>query len=877
MTLKVLVALAFLLIFGTLIIWWKFIHRSSASDKHMGLRAHEIDASIGERAHGTEATQKRKTNVAIGEPDYVTEAKKLKVYRMVHCGAPFCQGPRPGSTDSCTAECPEFAENTMAYRAFEDQPTFTEDRSEADLIFIPGDFAASFYSETVPSWEGMELMDWIENIAVKRLCTWFDERAHYFPDDGIPYYFVFAYVFYGIDISCIPGHIYIIAYENIGVTGPPKDDDFANGCGNRCIVIPYATAHSIGADTKKPYPYNWLARKQHSYHVEEFFPFMLEKRFAVSFVGSLDRTPTLARFRLPFINDAKSHFGPRFGSHDEKGFGSSQTLYLELYRKSHCCLILRGDANTRLALFSAVMEGCVPVIYEQTAKILGMTLGGIVEPEKTFIVLPDLIWLNRNKEASQVGIDILASKCTAHGVESYFPHLKKLSRAISYDSSVNGMSDAVALSLLGVQRKGRPMVPQEKLIFMPDLDPKFNVDMLHHPGIDIANGDGFISTRDNMAFESPFGLAKHVLDLGLGEELVGDEWKSMLADNIGFDFAVHLTSQYSLELLVHSKMMTHPRRTASLDQASVVVVPVYLFCAQWAKVPRVCSQTDGAEMLDMAYEKVLNLNVPKDVPVIWIFGDVLWGQKGYFLQRSQVQFSANWYILALEGDQNIGYSNKLSLDHVIQMPYPTILHAKLPMGLGNEHGRISADEDGAVGLYKARRHLICYYGRSRWPVTLDRKNIHEQDLMIMQVDLVGWKTIRSAAAYQQIFSLYSDCDFVLCPYGDMGTRRSFYDAMISGAIPLVFEDNAPQYGNIFGGMHLDFDIHDMFVTLPKLGDTDFWKEAVKFLRESILPKKMSEIRNSIKTHLRKMQYSLTHDPGDALETAISVVLTRHMQ
>ncbi len=807
-----------------------------------------------------------------------------------YMAAEIWKAPTPPYQVWCSKKgftCPAFFPHSMVNLAFFTQllPLSVADVRDADVALIPLDFAAYFYKVAwhfhVP--DPPQSPQDRDAFANERLCSWWKAAEGLFPDDsGTRYFIVWSYVFYKVDISCIPKHIYVLAYENVGHQGPPNEEEEDNGCATRCILIPYSTPHMFDSLHARQFPELDVNTSGFTHLVPFDYPVKSSKthfttrKCLLSWAGSLNRNPSMTRFRS-VIPGLKAHYGTRFCDMSELVPDSELDVNREEINKlqldSFFCLVLRGDTTTRVSFYSAVLSGCIPVIFESSLLVYEELFHGLLDIRAFTLVLPDAIWQHKLPPATAVSI-IDEESQNLLGLEKKYLALKHASSHFMYTTSSGvALSGAVRSAIQAVA--GRIVSKQQKdLVYIPQLPSKFNIDIISR-GINISHGDVFKLKDENNASGS-FDLAARLGNLGFGTHIQTSAHVSQL---VPFKHSLRETSQYALELIIHGRLLEHPRRTVSIDRASIIVMPVYLFLHHWKRTSGVLNQDDAVDIFQEALK--IAETYPKTIPKVWLFGDVLWGdfndpQRRYFLEIFHLAgvdkpnvLPDNHYFFSLENDLNRTYS-AIHYSNVIQLPFPTIVHRKRKFSAEELAFYDVSSRDHMRG--KRRIHTICYVGRERWPTNIDTEGfIETSELVIRHLDLDGWKTVKDKEMFISFVSLYSKCDFVLCPYGDMGTRRSFYDAIMVGAIPLVFPTNAHIYRNMFSGDDV-LKISEAVYEIPKdLHKVFSWKKLIKIL-QSITTTEIARKRRKIIDILPALQYSSIHDPTDALSRALERVL-----
>jgi hypothetical protein len=354
----------------------------------------------------------------------------------------------------------------------------------------------------------------------------------------------------------------------------------------------------------------------------------------------------------------------------------------------------------------------------------------------------------------------------------------------------------------------------------------------------------------------------------------------------------YLTSQYSLEPLIHYKLLRDPRRTVIKEQASVAVLPFYPFLSGWKNHPYVFDTFHLADHYMEFFDAIQWQNSP--LPHIIFYGDVMWNSRPHFPQNDKVKIPKNTYFATLE-EHTGGYHSmnssetsselasgtaidgqKLKHSHVITIPFPTSVHFDRKKPKMN-----------VMDFDEKRPYLLCYAGRDRWPVgnltiAVEAKEIQDTDFKVHKFEQKGWKTLNDEASTLLILEFYKKCTFTLHPYADMGTRRGFYDSMTVGSIPVVYTENVDRYSNIYRGKEASADVLKFAAVLGPYpedwkhleitsGSVQLAKAIVKDLND-ITPQRLHEMRRYVFENLRSFQFSRYYDPADGLSLAIKTIL-----
>jgi hypothetical protein len=264
---------------------------------------------------------------------------------------------------------------------------------------------------------------------------------------------------------------------------------------------------------------------------------------------------------------------------------------------------------------------------------------------------------------------------------------------------------------------------------------------------------------------------------------------------------------------------------------------------------------------------------------------------------------AGWIsFLALESEEK-GYGN-LQVNPVVTVPFPTMLHATGDTRCETPAAAVSSSDSSSestaamsssavssAASTSPRRYFLSYVGRARWPAAELNTAVGDEAVYKHHVFASnGWSTTVDDALQTSILRYHLASTFVLQPYGDMATRRGFYDCLIAGAIPVIFESNRVVYADLFRGQAIDVD--RMAVTVPNNAGAfrsngmsqkgrrrrRQWAAAARDTAAHIIgvlkavsAADIDAMRAYTRTHVRALQYSLHHDAGDALSLGIKAV------
>ena len=345
----------------------------------------------------------------VGSSELDSEIVQTAVY--CRCPVPAWGCKRYDLWRACRGLFPHSAIREHFLRAFTTQGENTQESSHV-IEILPFDFVAGFFWELSYRKNGNQFVLTTAGETNSKLCGWWANHSHHFPaSHDHAFVMLWPYVFYDVDVHCIPKHILILAYENVGYNS--KGSKYQNGCGTRCIVLPYFTQHSwqgitayegvfdVAQEQERAVKWNFRQSLVIGADVDEY---LNARPILLSFFGSLDRNFVISSYRglwQTVFNSTASHelyFGPLV----HEGHSGE---HFDIYRRSIFCLSVRGDTATRVAFYEAILEGCTPVVYSSDLLVYRELFGGRMRTlvEKAVLSIPDrLLRLDPNAAAHEI-------------------------------------------------------------------------------------------------------------------------------------------------------------------------------------------------------------------------------------------------------------------------------------------------------------------------------------------------------------------------------------------------------------------------------------------------------------------------------------------
>lgn len=632
---------------------------------------------------------------------------------------------------------------------------------------------------------------------LSRLCTNREIRK------TVPHFLVYSYVLVDVSFDFIPSDIKILAYES-EVTDLSKTELKDNGCGDRIIVIPYILetqpwfTNKVKRITKFSLEGMGEQRKLSDFH----------QRNALTFVGDMKSARSLQiKRRSEFVRLLASRFRC-IDICDPK-----RTEIHTQYNRAKLGLVLRGDTPTRKAFYTAISQSCVPVIHENELIHYGELFGGMLPIEDIVVAIPRI----DSKEDVNVAIDIIEQTLNnQEALDKKMLLLESVFSELNYFSEKHGISAPVYNALMAVIGKAeRAHKKTHPLIYIYDVPEEFTDSML------------------------PVNISPtEVLD-------------TISADNSGFGKRIgnyYQTSQYALEIIWNKRMRKYPRVTSCIKKADLAFIPCYTFLSAWKQLEYYYSCSDVVETISSIISMFPQIIENQHLPHLMVYSDVLWQDERVY--NHHIKLPQNVTMLALESAPNNHLGNR-----TMTVPYATEVH----MNFISHHNAFIYE----TFWNDTREYVLSYIGRPRYPlddIGISTDFIVDQLTADLDQDPKYWKSANIESVFNKVRAIYSNSKFSLQPHGDMGTRRGFYQSLLFGSIPVIFENNKAAYGSLFGGI---IPIEEVSIIIP---DNQI-KDTLSILR-NIPEEKIRSIKNKIYSRLSSFQYSAFNDPSDAFSTVI---------
>ncbi|KAM0862665.1 hypothetical protein ACQ4PT_045126 [Festuca glaucescens] len=395
-------------------------------------------------------------------------------------------------------------------------------------------------------------------------------------------------------------------------------------------------------------------------------------------------------------------------------------------------------------------------------------------------------------------------------------------------------------------RFGRQDPCAGRYVYMYDLPPRFNADL----------------ARDCRRLSASTDMCRHVANDGFGPPITGGGDGGSLPERGAYD-----TDQFMLGMIFHARMRQHECLTADPTVAAAVYVPLY-------------AGFDAAMNHDNSDLTVRDA-LPQDM-ADWLVRRPEWramGGRDHFMLVGRCTWD---FLRGPDG----GWGNAL-------MTYPairnmTVLSVEASPWHGNDfavpfpsHFHPSSDSEVIAWQHLMRRQerqrLWCFAGYSRPSSKRTvRAQIMEQCGRSSRCAMLGGEAAATPGNYSpgHAMRLLESAEFCLQPRGDGFTRKSTFDAILAGCIPVFFHP-VSAYLQYMWHLPRDYRSYSVFILRDDLVGRNLSIEEV--LRK-IPSEKVARMREEV---IRLIPTVMYRDPAakgmqfkDAFDVAIGRVIDR---
>ncbi|XP_027158499.1 xyloglucan galactosyltransferase XLT2 [Coffea eugenioides] len=334
--------------------------------------------------------------------------------------------------------------------------------------------------------------------------------------------------------------------------------------------------------------------------------------------------------------------------------------------------------------------------------------------------------------------------------------------------------------------------------------------------------------------------------------------------------AWHWTDQFALEMLHHNRMMNYRCRSLEPESATAFYIPFYAGLA----VGKYLWYNHTFEDRDRYCEMMLD----------WVNNQPYWNRShgwDHFITMGRITWDFRriegrvWgsSCIYMPGMRNI---TRLLIERNpwdyfdVGVPYPTGFHPST-----------ASDVTGWQDFVRQhqRKTLYCFAGGTRGFYRNDFRGLllsqcYNNSDACRVVDCTGSKCSNGTSA---ILESFLDSDFCLQPRGDSFTRRSIFDCMVAGSIPVFFWRRTA-YMQYAWFLPSQPDSYSVFI---HRGEVQNGTTSIRAVLESISKEKVKMMREKVIEYLPRIVYAKPNEGlegiKDAFDIAVEGVLRRVKQ
>lgn len=371
-------------------------------------------------------------------------------------------------------------------------------------------------------------------------------------------------------------------------------------------------------------------------------------------------------------------------------------------------------------------------------------------------------------------------------------------------------------------------------VYVYDLPPEFNVRLLHN-------------CRHLSVYTD---MCPHVANRGLGRQLsTGNAW-----------FATH---QFIAEMIFHARMENHPCRTRDPNRANLFYVPFYggLHASSKFREPNITERDALAVRLVDYLQTQPTWRKHNGRDHFLALGRTAWD---FMRNANGPDFGANC-LLNLNAVQNMSVltveRNPWAGSNQFGIPYASYFHPSTSAEMETWQNKIRQLK---------RPHLFSFIGAPRKGLekAAVRDDIIRQCDMSSRCNLVNCRGERAKECYDpgQVVRIMSESEFCLQAPGDSFTRRSTFDSILAGCIPVFFSRHTAYTQYLW---YLPAEPTDYSVYIDEKGD------GRKRIEEELLkiPKdKVKRMREEVVSLIPKVTYKHPNATEFQFKDAVDVAL-----
>ncbi|XP_059667004.1 xyloglucan galactosyltransferase XLT2 [Cornus florida] len=378
-------------------------------------------------------------------------------------------------------------------------------------------------------------------------------------------------------------------------------------------------------------------------------------------------------------------------------------------------------------------------------------------------------------------------------------------------------------------------------VYVYDLPPFFNTE--------------FLQKCDDL---SPWGSRCHAFsNHGFGRRATG--LSGIVPDNLMH--AWYWTDQFASEILYHNRIMNYECRTSDPESAKAFYIPFYAGLAVGKYLWSNYSPKDRDRHCEMMLKWVYNqpyFNRSNGWDHFITMGRITWD----FRRSKDNDWGSSCIHLPLMRNVTRLLIERNSWDYFdVGVPYPTGFHPSTVSDVIQWQNFVRT---------RKRTSLYCFAGATRGFIKNDFRGLllsqcYNDSDSCRVVDCAGSRCSNGTSAILQMFL---ESEFCLQPRGDSFTRRSIFDCMVGGSIPVFFWNRTAyyQYEWFLPG---EPDSYSVFIDHNEVSNGTV---SIKDVLETYSKEKIKRMREKVIEYIPKLVYAKPNKGLKGIKDAFDVAM-----
>lgn len=339
--------------------------------------------------------------------------------------------------------------------------------------------------------------------------------------------------------------------------------------------------------------------------------------------------------------------------------------------------------------------------------------------------------------------------------------------------------------------------------------------------------------------------------------------------------AWYWTDMYAGEVIYHARVMNYKCRTLDPEEATAFYVPFYpgLAIGKYLWFNYTAKDRDRpSEMLLDWLTKQPYWRKRNGADHVFVFGRLTWDF------RRQTDKDSEWgtrliYMPLMKDVMKITVERSPWDELEFSVPYPTSFHPRSGSDVVQWQSYIRA---------RTRHSLFTFVGATRNKIKNDFRgllmNYCKKLAETGSCRAVDCSVTKCADGAPAILEAFLDSEFCLQPKGDGSTRRSFFDCMLAGSIPVYFWEGSFK-GQYEWHMPLNAKTYSVFIDHNDVRNGENGTISIKKVLEGYSKEEVKKMRETIIDFIPKLLYaesskSLGDNTKDAFDITIEKVLRK---